>query len=144
MSFFWIWRPANLKILCLFLKKRVHSDSLCTSSLQMVVYLLGAFICIYISDWSKSELSNQTESSYSSHPIIKAIVLKFYETTLNSFCMYNFISYSQSMTCDVQLQLVAVWCRAGVSGGALASPVFGSSANPIRTIGGRLCPPHYC
>ena len=32
----------------------------------------------------------------------------------------------------------------GGAGGALASPEFGSSVNPIPTRGGRLCPPHYC
>ena len=37
--------------------------------------------------------------------------------------------------------------RAVVSGGAegaLASPEFGSSVNPIPTGGARLYPPHYC
>jgi len=31
----------------------------------------------------------------------------------------------------------------GGAGGALASPEFGSSLNPIPARGGRLCPPHY-
>ena len=30
------------------------------------------------------------------------------------------------------------------AGGALASPEFRSSVNPIPTRGGRLCPPDYC
>ena len=32
----------------------------------------------------------------------------------------------------------------GGAGGALATPEFISSVNPIPTRGGRLCPPHYC
>mgnify|MGYP007048352179 CR=1 FL=1 len=32
----------------------------------------------------------------------------------------------------------------GGAGGALATPEFGSSVNPIPTRGDRLCPPHYC
>ena len=31
----------------------------------------------------------------------------------------------------------------GGAGGALASPEFRSSVNPIPTRGSRLCPPHY-
>ena len=42
--------------------------------------------------------------------------------------------------------LLFMYCRAVVSGGAegaLATPEFGKSINPIPTRGGRLCLPHY-
>ena len=40
--------------------------------------------------------------------------------------------------------LYAVMPLAAGAGGALAPLNFGSFANPISNIGGRLCPPHYC
>ena len=32
----------------------------------------------------------------------------------------------------------------GGAGGAKAPPEFSKSVNPIQTMGGRLCPSHYC
>ena len=60
------------------------------------------------------------------------------EVTLPTFTSFIKFSMSSSFIYIAELSL------AGGAEGALASPEFGSSVNPIPTKGGMLCPPRYC
>ena len=81
------------------------------------------------------------------------------ESNLNSAIKYRYIYLSQFWFDDIRKwQTLFIWnslamsniidayCRdagGGGAGGARAPQKFGISVNPIRTKGGRLCPPYY-